>query len=179
LYGAVRANLPRRTGVTLNEWKLLLRLSGPRTTEKEQIEWLKNTYGLGTVQARIVVREAVAPNDRDSQLRDQFSGAKEALLPIADKVVNAAQSLGVDVRVEPADDSVPFIRRHQFAVVKASGARVDLELALPGVRATERLIPVKRSSTRTTHRITLREADEVDAEVLGYLREAYELDAKR
>lgn len=184
MYNAVRANLPKRTGVTLNEWKLLLRIGGPRESRKERIDWLKSTYGLGSVQAAVIVSEAEGGGNQyeaaERLIENQFAGQKKALLPIADKVLAAAQSLGIDVRVEPCRTYVPVIRRHQFAVVKpATGDRVDLGLALPGAAATKRLVPVKHLGTeRITHRISLRSSDEVDAEVVSWLRKAYELDAK-
>ena len=184
MYTAVRANLPKKTGLTLNEWKLLVTVSGPRSSRKEQVEWLKSSYGLGSVQAAVVVAELSGGNGHEEEevlLREQFSGEREALLPIADKVLTAAQSFGIDVRVEPQGSYVPLIRRTQFAVMKPEATdTVDLRLALPGTKATERLLPVrKRRADGITHHVSLHSSEEVDSEVLGWLRQAYELDSKR
>lgn len=182
MYSAVRADLPRKTGLTLNEWKLLVTLSGPRA-RKAQVDWLRVNYGLGSVQAAVVVAELSGGNGREESevlLREQFSGEREALLPIADKVLTAAQSFGVDVRVEPHKTYVPMIRTSEFAVMKpAANDQVDLALALPGMKASGRLSPVKKraGAERFTHHISLKNSDEVDSEVLGWLRKAYDLNA--
>lgn len=183
IYAVVRANLPKKTGLTLNEWKLLVTISGPTTSRKAQVDWLRTTYGLGSVQAAVIVAELSGGNGHEESeflLREQFSGDRESLLPIADKVLTAAQSFGVDVRVEPHKSCVPMIRSSEFAVVKpTSKHRVDLRLSLPGTKPTERLVPVKKSTaTRMTHHVSLKSSDEVDAEVLGWLRKAYELNSK-
>lgn len=184
IYSTVRANLPKKTCLTINEWKLLVNISGPRGSRKAQVEWLKSRYGLGSVQAAVIIADMAGGNGHEESevlLRDQFSGAREALLPIADKVLTAAQSFGIDVRVEPQKSYVPMIRRTQFAVMKpAASDVVDLRLALPGMKATERLVPVrKRRSDGITHHVALHSSEEVDSEVLGWLRQAYELDSKR
>jgi hypothetical protein len=167
----VAANLPRRTGVTLREWVMLLRMDGPAGNRDEQVAWLRERYGLGRMQASVVAEQAQS---------DETLGAESSLRPIADKLLNAAQSLGVDVKVEPHRSYVPLIRRNQFAVVtRAPHDRIDLGLALPGTKQTDRLIPVRRSdaATRITHHVEISRSEEVDAEVLSWLRKAYELDA--
>jgi hypothetical protein len=168
----VAANLPRRTGVTLREWVMLLRMDGPAGTKEEQVAWLRERYGLGKVQAAVVADQARG---------DDSLGAESAIQPIADKLLTAAQSLGVDVRVEPHRSYVPLIRRNPFAVVtRAPHDRIDLGLALPGTKQTgSRLIPVRRSdsATRITHHVEISRSEDVDAEVLSWLRKAYELDA--
>ena len=158
----VAANLPRRTGVTLREWVMLLRMNGPEKRD-DQVSWLKRTYGLGAVQASVIVEHA-----------SRVSG------PVADKLLNAAQSLGVDVRVEPKKSYVPFIRHSEFAVVRrTANDHLDLGLALPGTKIAGRLVPVRKSDaqTRITHHVEIARSEEVDAEVIAWLRKAYELDA--
>ena len=51
------ANLPRRTGRTLEEWVRLVRAEGP-DSDTERRTWLKEKHGVGHFQARLVVEEA-------------------------------------------------------------------------------------------------------------------------
>jgi hypothetical protein len=69
---------------------------------------------------------------------------------------------------------VPFVRGRQFAAVQAATAtRVDLGLRLPTPPDSERLQPAKAPG-QATHKVTLAAVSEVDAEVHGLLRAAYE-----
>ena len=170
---SVAANLPRRTGVTLNEWVLLLRLDGPRGDRDSKISFLKERYGLGSVQAAVVVEHAEPEADGSAIVQD------DELRPIADKLLSAAQSFGLDVKIEPRRSSIPLVRRNAFAVVRSNPKhRIDLGLALPGMKRTDRLVPVRKqgSADRITHHVELTSSDEVDAEIVAWLRKAYELD---
>jgi hypothetical protein len=63
-----------------------------------------------------------------------------------------------------------------FALVRPSTkTRVDVGLRLPGVAATERLRDAGSfGSGNITHRVALASPDEVDAELEGWLRDAYD-----
>lgn len=167
-------NVPKRTDVTLNEWVLLLRISGPRGSRAERTEWLRERYGLAAMQATAIVAHA---DDREAA--EALTRSVPELRSVADRLLHEAQALGVDVHIETKLNSVPLIRRHEFAVVRAGrDKRLDLALALPGVPQTRRLIPVKKNGgTRFTHHIEISGAADLDAEVIGWLREAYELDS--
>jgi hypothetical protein len=51
----VRADLPRKTDVTLREWADLVRISAPRGTKSARANWLRKTYGLGAAQAEVIL----------------------------------------------------------------------------------------------------------------------------
>jgi len=103
----------------------------------------------------------------------QYAGAKSALRPICDRLVEAAGGFGVDVEVVPKKTGVSLRRRKQFAVVEApSATRIQLGLNLRGVAPTDRL---REAGGMCTHRVDLRSLDEVDGELVAWLREAYEL----
>ena len=81
-----------------------------------------------------------------------------------------------DVEVGPRGTYVSFGRPKQFALVQPSTkTRVDVGLRLPGLAATERLLEAGSfGSGNITHRVALFSPDDVDAELEGWLREAYE-----
>jgi hypothetical protein len=181
---AILANLPEKTGKGLEEWLALLRAKGPKG-KKERVAWLKAEHGLGHYQAHWVVEEAegtadYAEDTSDDLIDAQFAGRKAGLRPVLDAVLAVARGLGPDVRVEPCKTYVPLIRRRQFAVVKAATAtRVDLGLALPGYKPGGRLRAVSSAlggSGRITHVIPLSTPADVDDEVAGWVRRAYEAD---
>ena len=69
-----------------------------------------------------------------------------------------------------------FDRARQFALVQASTrTRVDLGVRLDDATATERLAAAGSfGSGNITHRVGLTAPEEVDAEVRGWLRAAYD-----
>jgi hypothetical protein len=110
------------------------------------------------------------------QFAAQYAGAKAALRPIYDRHAEAATALGSDVTLEPRKTYVALVRGRQFGLIQPSTkSRVDLGLKLPGVEPTERLQAAGNfGSGQITHRVALTSESEVDGEVLGWLKAAYE-----
>lgn len=105
--------------------------------------------------------------------RRNTSGAKAALRPICDRLLAEAEALGADVEVAPKKTGVSLRRSKQFALVEAPSAkRIQLGLNLRGVAATERL---RSMNGMCTHRVDLTSVNDVDDEVQGWLRAAYDL----
>ena len=181
---AIIANLSKKTGKTLQEWIETVKSAGPEN-QKDRIEWLKREYNLGSVTAETVVFEAEKPEDYvapalEDFVNAQYSGPKAVLRPIYDLVIQKAQKLGPDVKVSPCKTYMALMRRRQVAIVKASTlTRVDIGLALPGVETTTRLQAAARAlggSDRITHRVALTSTDDIDAELLIWLKAAYDAD---
>ncbi|HXV41755.1 MAG TPA: DUF5655 domain-containing protein [Anaerolineae bacterium] len=112
----------------------------------------------------------------EDQFASQYAGAKAVLRPIYDRLAEAATALGSDVTLEPRKTYVALARGRQFGLIQASTkSRVDLGLKLPGVEPTERLQAAAGfGSGQITHRVALASEAEVDDEVLGWLKAAYE-----
>jgi hypothetical protein len=180
----VVAGLQEKTGRGIGEWIAMLRATGLQG-RKEQLQWLKGEQGLPHVTASAIIRESQKPEGwtpptEDALLDEQYTGDKAGLRPVYDRLAEAARKLGDDVSITPLRTYVPFARKRQFALAQASTRdRVDLGLALPGVEAAGRLREAgSLGSERITHRVELRSPEEVDDEVAGWLRKAYEAAAK-
>ncbi len=183
MYRAITTNLASKTGRSLEDWVELVRAEGP-ATHKERVAWLKSQHGLGHSTASIIAGEAAKPADYvpqtpEQMVEAQYAASKAGLRPIYDRLARAVQELGPDARLDPRQSYVSLIRRRQFGIIQASTrSRVDLGLRLPGGEPTGRLAPAGSfGSGSTTHRVALSSPEEVDAEVLGWLRAAYEADA--
>src|SRR5215212_6909158 len=72
------ASLPLKTGRGLEEWIALVKTEGP-ATEKEQREWLKKNYGLGTNSAWWIAERAAGKGYEEDD--------PEAYLEAAEKYV--------------------------------------------------------------------------------------------
>jgi predicted transport protein len=183
MVSAIIANLPSKTGRTFEEWVALVRSQGS-SSNKERIAWLKQEHGLGHVQAGIIVDKATKPDDyveatSEELFEAQYAGVKSGLRPIYDRLAQAAQALGGDVTLDPRVTYVALNRRRQFGLIQPSTrTRVDLGLILPNTAPTSRLQPAGSfGSGRTTHRVAIASVGEVDGELLGWLRAAYDADA--
>jgi predicted transport protein len=179
---AIVANLPRKTGRTLEEWIALVRAEGPER-RKERVEWLKREHKLGHVTAETIVARAEQPGDYTPPtgaelLAAQFAGPKAALRPVYDRLAQAVQTLGSDVQLDPRKTYVSLIRERQFGIIQASTkTRLDLGLKLRGAAPTDRLRAAGSfGSGSMSHRVALTAPRDVDEELLGWLRAAYEGD---
>jgi len=181
-----KKNLQERTGKSMEQWAQIVRKKGPKTAA-ERREWLKKEHRITTNYAWWIVQVAdgtyVGAEDYnpDKLVEDQYTGKKKALRPIYDKMLEIGRHLGDDVRVCPCETMVPFYRNHVFAQLKPStNTRIDLGFALGDKPAKGRLIDTGgfKKKDRITHRIPLEKLEDIDAEVLAFLKEAYDRDAK-
>jgi predicted transport protein len=166
-------NLAEKTGRTMPEWIDVVAASGA-TQHTAIVNWLKSEHGLTHGFANGI---ALAFRDRDSVaepdlVAQQYSGPKAVLLPIYERLVDVAAALGDDVEIAPKKSSVSLRRSKQFALIEAPSAkRIQLGLQLKGDPVTDRLLA---GNTMCSHKVIVTSVDEVDEELLGWLREAYE-----
>jgi hypothetical protein len=186
---AMLANMPKKTGKTIDEWVEVVRESGP-AADKERHAWLKNVHKLGNTYAGMVVERAANRGWIDSDpaaylraapsyVEGMFAGPKAGLRPIFTELVRLGRELGPDVKVCPCETIVPFYRAHVFAQVKPTTAtRIDLGYALKDQPATGRLLSTGgfAKGDRITHRIPITSLAGIDDEVTHWLTVAYKLD---
>lgn len=171
------ANLAEKTGKALPEWVKLARAGGG-AKHGEIVKFLKEKHALGHGYANLVAQEALKSNGAaeptgDALIDAQYAGAKAALRPLCDALLAAAKKLGGDVEVAPKKASVSLRRKKQFALIEpATNTRVDLGLQLKGVPIAGRL--EKYPSTMCTHRVKLEQPGQIDAELKGWLAQAYD-----
>jgi hypothetical protein len=185
------AELPEKTGKSLEEWLELIRKSGP-ATEKERREWLKREHHLGTNSAWWLAERAegkgMEDGDPETYLRaaetyveEMFAGPKAGLRPIYDELLRLGLKHGKDVKACPCKTIVPLYRQHVFAQIKpTTRTRIDLGFALKDTPATGRLLDTGglAKGDRITHRIPITSLAEIDDEVKHWLKAAYDLDTK-
>jgi len=170
--------LLEKTGKSLKHWVKVVKDSG---LEKhgEMIKMLKTdhgfTHGFANFVAHSARQSAAIHFEGDDLIASQYSGAKEALKPIYDRILAEVKTFGDDVEIAPKKSSVSLRRKKQFALVQpTTKTRVDLGLKLKGKEPAGRLGTSGPFGSMCTHRVQLTDASQVDAEVLGWLKEAYE-----
>lgn len=173
-------SLPGKTGRELEEWFAVLEESG---LEKhgEMLKLLKGAHGMSHGYANTVAilfreRAAGGPPPADSLVDAQYAGAKADLRPIYEALLQEVRRLGGDVEVAPKKTYVSLRRSKQFAIVQPSTrTRIDLGLNLRGVTGTDRLVEGNAFGGMCTHKVGLQSAADLDDEVKGWLRSAYDL----
>ncbi len=174
---AIASNLPAKTGKSLEEWTRLLEEAGPTGT-KARMEWLKVEHGLGrdTALSIVEISEGRGNPDPEALVEAMYAGPKAGLRPTYEALLEFILSLGGDVTATPCTTYVPVLRKNTFAILKpTTRTRIDLSLALPGVAPTERLKAAKgQGSARITHTVGISTPSDLDDELKGWLRQAYE-----
>ncbi|WP_339723130.1 DUF5655 domain-containing protein [uncultured Paraglaciecola sp.] len=170
-------NLLEKTGKTLEQWKQLL-AQQPFSKHGEYMAFLKKEHGITHGFANFITlkfREAdAASTDADDLVINQYKG-KENLKPIFDKLHEAITSLGADVEVAPKKSAVSMRVKRQFALIQPSTKkRIDLGLKFNDKPHGERLETSGPFGTMCTHRVQLTEINQVDDELLEWIKEAYE-----
>jgi Domain of unknown function (DUF5655) len=168
--------LEQSTGVELATWNKRVEREG-FGDEQSLRAWLSQQGVAGYAQTLLVMERFGYPDFLTAsadQLIDGQYADRPALRPIFDAIVDAVLELG-EVIIQARKTYVSLVSpRRTFARVQpTTKTRVDLGLRLEGQGPGGRLQPSTIQETMKLQ-IGLTSADQVDAEVLRWLRQAYE-----
>ena len=170
------ANYKANTGKTLEEWVVIARATGLQK-HGQILKYLKGEHGMTHGYANLVSIKARESDDAGEVdlVGNQYSGAKADLRPIYDALIKIIESFGDDVELAPKKAYVSLRRSKQFGLVQPSTkTRVDVGLNLKDHEVSERLEKSGSFNSMVSHRVRLTALDQVDDELTGWLREAYE-----
>lgn len=166
-------NMPEKTGKSLEQWKVILKKKN-FAKHSEGVNFLKKEHGVTHGFANTIVTLSKNESDTAEDLVDNQYQGKEVLIPIYEKLLSVIHTFGNDITVTPKKTSVSIIRKRQFVLIKpATKTRIDLGLKLPEAPTTDRLGNSGPFGTMCTHRVQLTSADQVDNELIGWMKEAY------
>jgi len=170
-------NLEEKTGRSIAQWLALVKGSG-LAKHGQIVKMLKTehgiTHGYANLIAHEALRSAAVHADAEDLVAAQYAG-KESLRPIYDRIERAVKGFGKDVEIAPKKAYVSLRRGKQLGLVQPSTrSRVDLGLQLKGTTPTPRLEASAGFNAMVSHRVRLTSEDEVDAELIAWLREAYD-----
>jgi hypothetical protein len=171
-------NLAEKTGKSVEEWLKIARAS-KFAKHGEIVKHLKSEHGLTHGYANLVAAKALesaagAPAGEDL-VEAQFAGAKAALRSIYDALVEAIGKFGTDVELAPKKAYVSVRRNKQFAILQPSTAsRFDVGINLKGIPPSGRLEASGSFNSMVTHRVRISDRKEVDKELVGWLKQAYD-----
>ena len=176
-------NLEQKTGRSLAQWVKLVKRMGD-LKHGEVVKALKGEHGLTHGYANLVAHSAkggrrsagaTAAGAAGDPLAAQYAGDKAAWRPVYDKLSRAIARFGKDVELAPKKAYVSVRRSKQFAILQPSTkTRFDVGIQLKGKAAKGRLEKAGSWNAMVSHRVRLSSAKEVDAELIGWLRRAYD-----
>ncbi len=170
------AGLEEKTGKTFEAWCEVIRAKALQK-HGEIMSLLKGEHGVSHGYAnQIALRflklgaPTVAGEDPIDAL---FAGSKSASRPIYDAVLAKIKAFGSDVDLAPKKAYVSVRRSKQFALLQPAAGRLDVGINLKGVAPAGRLEASGSFNAMFSHRVKVASVAEVDDELVGWLRDAY------
>ena len=170
-------NLHKNTGKTLEQWIDIVKKQN-FAKHGEIIKFLKGqhefTHGFANLVAhKTNETDAGSADNQDDLITKQYKG-KEHLKPFYDKLIAEIQSFGNDIEIAPKNTYVSLRRKKQFATLNpATKTRFEIGINLKGQEPKGKLEPEKPNAM-CSHKINLTELNEIDTEVLNWIKTAYE-----
>jgi hypothetical protein len=171
-------NIQKRTGKTLDELYDIIRKSG-LAKHGEIVNMLKRELGMGHGDANTVAKfffKSVGEGKEattDDAINEIYAGAKAALRPIHEELMAAIVQMG-PCEIAPKKGYVSLRRKKQFAMIgPATTTRVEVGLNMKGVQGTGRLSEMPPGSM-CQYKVNVTDVKEVDGELIGWIRQAYE-----
>jgi Domain of unknown function (DUF4287)/Domain of unknown function (DUF5655) len=169
-----------KTGKTPADFAKLASAKG-LTKHGELVAWLKSDFELGHGHANAIVSVLLKSESRaasgDEKLEKLFSGKKAVWLEAVNALISSIKNLGVDIEALANETYVNIlVDKKKFAIVQPSSAeRLDIGIKMKGIAAEGRLEAAGSWNNMVTHRVRVSDATEIDAELLGWVKQAYDL----
>lgn len=171
-------NLHMNTGKTLEQWTHIVKKEN-LAKHGEVIKFLKENYGLTHGFANLIAHKAKG-SDADSAenkndlIELQYKG-KEHFKPLYDKLLHEIQMFGGDFEIAPKNAYVSLRRKKQFALLQpATKTRFEVGIILKGQEPKGKLEAINAPNAMCSHRINLADIKDIDKEVIGWLKTAYD-----
>ena len=172
------ANIEHRTGKSLAALAAIVKASS-LSKHGELRDMLKRELGMGHGDANTLVHYvlqsdgASAAASPEAVLDQIYEGPKARLRPIHDKLLQAIEGFG-PFEVAPKKGYVSLRGKKQFAMIgPATKSQVEIGLNMKDVAPTARLVAAKPGGM-CQYTIRLADPDEVDAELVDWIRKAYD-----
>ena len=171
-------NLPKNTGKSLEEWMQILK--GINFSKHgEIVKFLKEEHSVTHGYANMLAHHLRGSGsdmveNQDDLIVNQYKG-KEHFKPVYDKLITEISRFGNDIDISPKKAYVSLRGKKQFAILQpATKTRFKIGLNLKGEKPVGILEEIKAANSMCSHKINLSSLDEVNTEVLNWVKAAYE-----
>jgi len=168
-----------KTGKTPADFRALAAKKG-LTQYRDVMDWLKSDFGLGHGHANVIAqllvnadRIQISPDDK---LAAHFAGEKARWRSTYDAFVAKLAGLGDDFKAAPTSSYISLLRgTKKFGIIQISAAdRIDIGIKLKSAAPTGRFEAAGTWNNMVTHRVRISDPNLIDAEVLAWLKQAYD-----
>jgi hypothetical protein len=175
-------NIEAQTGKTPQDFRILAEQKGllkEGVKTGQIVAWLKQEYGLGQGHAMAIVltlRTATRPRQsREEQVAKHFAGERARWRRPYDELLAKVSDFGPDVSAAPTNTYISLRRKgKKFAIIQVTADRLDIGIKLKGAKTTRRFEAAGTWNSMVTHRVRIASARQINAEVLTWLREAFD-----
>lgn len=173
-------NIQKKTGMSLDELSAIVKKSG-LTKHGEIRDMLKDKLGLGHGDANTLVHvvlqsdgtRAAEGKSEDAVLDEIYSGAKAGFRPIHEKLMKEIQKFG-EFEIVPKKGYVSLRRKKQFAMIgPKTNTRFEVGINAKDFKKNARLLEQPKGSM-CNYIVNLSDAKEVDAELVSWIKSAFE-----
>jgi predicted transport protein len=176
------SNIEKRTGKSIGELTTVVRNSG-LSKHGELVAMLKAELGMGHGDANLLVHVVRNAGKEGGQgtgagsltdiLDNLYAGKKAPLRPIHERLQRELDKLG-PFESAPKKTYISYRQKKQFAMIgPATNTQVEVGLNVRELTPTGRLHSVP-AGQMCNYKVRLSSVNEVDAELLGWLRSAYD-----
>ena len=142
------------------------------------VDWLAQDYELGRGHAMAIVntfkQAAASGAPKIDRVAQQFTGVKSHWRPVYDQLLETLRAHG-PVETAGTDSYVSLLKgTTKFAIVAVTADRMDVGIKAKGAEPNERFEQSGAWNAMVTHRVRLSSGDEIDGELLDWLRRAYD-----
>ncbi|ESQ89887.1 hypothetical protein ABAC460_11335 [Asticcacaulis sp. AC460] len=148
------------------------------TKHADILAWAKGELGLGHGHANAIAAvlkqdAAGGPKSADDKLAAHFAGKKAIWQSAFDALAAEVNGFGEN-EIAPAEGYINLNRgKMKFGIVQVGVERMDVGIKLKGFDPGERLEAAGSWNAMVTHRVRVTGSDQIDTELLGWLRAAY------
>lgn len=173
-------NIQKKTGMSLAQLSAFVKKSG-LSKHGEIRSMLMEKLGLGHGDANTLTHvvlksdgaSAAKGKSEDAVLDEIYSGAKAGFRPIHEKLMKEINKFG-EFEIAPKKGYVSLRRKKQFAMIgPKTNTRFEVGINIKGLKKNARLNE-QPAGSMCNYTVNLTEAKEVDAELIAWIKSAYE-----
>ncbi len=170
-------NLKQKTGYSLDEWKGLI-AAQKLTKHGEIVKFLKETHLVthgyaSEIALKVLGTDADSAENTEDFIVSQYKG-KEHLKSYYDRIITEIKQFDGEFEIAPKKTYVSLKRKKQFIILNpASKTRFEIGFNLKGVEPNGKLEAEKPNGI-CSHKINIADINEIDSEVINWIKMAFQ-----
>ena len=124
----------------------------------------------------LTLQNATQPRKSYAEKIDRlFKGDKARWRKPYDRLLARIGKFGPDVSTDPTNTYISILRNGKnLGIVQVSTDRLDIGIKLKSMKPTGRFEAAGAWNSMVTHRVRISDPDQIDVEVMAWLKQAYE-----